>query len=110
MILNKKQLHGKRLYRTLLLLPYAVPASISIMMWNIFLNTDFGTINSIIGYPVPWLTDELLSKLTSIIINVWLSFPYFMIICLGALQSIDTTLYEAASVDGASKKDTFFKS
>ncbi len=108
MILNKKKLYGKRIYRTLLLLPYAVPASISIMMWNIFLNTDFGSINSIIGYPVPWLTDELLSKLTSIIINVWLSFPYFMIICLGALQSIDTTLYEVASVDGALKKDTFF--
>lgn len=108
MILNNKKMPFKFIYRTLLLLPYAVPASISVMMWNMFLNTEFGSINALIGQPIPWLTNDTLSKFTSVVINVWLSFPYFMIISLGALQSIDPTLYEAAHVDGASKRQSFF--
>lgn len=108
-LLNQPGLKGKAVYRILLLLPYAIPASLSVMLWNIFVNTDFGMINHMIGYPVPWLDHPLLSKITSIIVNVWLSFPYFMIVCLGALQSIEPALYEAASVDGASKTTCFFR-
>ncbi len=107
MVLNRPNLRGQNVYRILLLLPYAIPSALSIMLWNILLNYDFGIINNFIGMQIPWLRNPILSKVSTVTVNVWLSFPYFMIIILGALQSIDSALYEAASVDGASKRVQF---
>lgn len=111
LVFNAGDLKGKFFYRTLFILPYAIPSFVSVLMWSGFLNDDFGVINLALGLDVPWLMDPtgLLPKISCIIVNLWLSFPYMMIISLGALQSIDTTMYEAADVDGASRSQQFWR-
>jgi ABC-type sugar transport system permease subunit len=98
-------------YRSLLILPYAIPAFISALIWRGLFNTDLGVINQIlqatIGSSVRWLQDPLWAKVALLILNLWLGFPYMMIICLGALQSINAEMYEAALVDGATSWQQF---
>ena len=66
------------------------------------LNTDFGLINQILpGDPIPWLTDATLARFSLLMVNLWLGFPYFLLVCSGALTAIPADLKEAAYVDGA---------
>lgn len=111
LVLNAGDLKGRYFYRTLFILPYAIPSFITILMWGGFLNEDFGIINLATGITIPWLSDPngILPKITCVVVNLWLSFPYQMIISLGALQSIDASMYEAADVDGASKAQQFWR-
>lgn len=110
-LLNDPYLRLRRLYRSLLILPYAIPAFISALIWRGLFNTELGVINQIlkvtIGSSVPWLQDPMWAKVALVILNLWLGFPYMMIICLGALQSINNEMYEAAVVDGASTWQQF---
>ncbi len=108
LVFNSSDLKGKYFYRTIFILPYAIPGFVSILMWQGFLNEDFGVINKAFNIHVPWITSSgTMAKVSVLIVNLWLSFPYFMLICLGALQSIDASMYEAADVDGASKIQQF---
>lgn len=111
LVLNAGDLRGRYFYRTLFILPYAIPSFVTILMWGGFLNEDFGIINLATGFTIPWLSDPngILPKISCVIVNLWLSFPYQMIISLGALQSIDASMYEAADVDGASKPQQFWR-
>lgn len=110
-LLNDPYLRLRKVYRSLLILPYAIPAFISALIWRGLFNTELGVINQIlqatIGSSVPWLQDPLWAKVALVILNLWLGFPYMMIICLGALQSIGAEMYEAAVVDGASSWQQF---
>jgi arabinogalactan oligomer/maltooligosaccharide transport system permease protein len=74
------------------------------------LNTQFGFINQVLlgGADVPWLTDEWLARLSVIIVQLWLGFPYFLIVSTGALTAIPDDVLEAAKVDGASVRQTFW--
>ncbi|MFW6389793.1 MAG: ABC transporter permease subunit, partial [Halanaerobiales bacterium] len=105
-LLNDKYLKFKKIYRILLILPYAIPAFISAMVWHGLFDTEVGVINtileSIFGSGLPWLIDPFWARVAVIIVNLWLGFPYMMIIALGALQSIPDSYYEAAAIDGAS--------
>ena len=106
-VLLNRHLPGKSLIRVLLILPWAVPQYITALTWRGMFNTDSGAVNAILGAafglaPLPWLTDETLAFAAAIITNVWLGFPFMMIIALGGLQSIPKELYEAADIDGAS--------
>ncbi len=105
-LLNDNKLLFKRLYRTLLILPYAIPGFISILIWRGLFNEEFGVINNILKAlsisPFSWLTDATCTKLALVLVNLWLGYPYMMLIILGSLQSINKTLYEAAAIDGAS--------
>lgn len=121
-LLNNKDLKGSNIYRTLFILPWAIPAFISVMMWQGLLNTEFGAINRILGTlhldalivfvcglfgwevstPISWLETPGFAHIAVLTVNVWLAFPFQLTVCLGALQSIPTDVYEAASVDGAS--------
>lgn len=108
LVFNSSNLKGKYFYRTIFILPYAIPGFVSILMWQGFLNEDFGVINKAFNIHVPWITSSgAMAKVSVLIVNLWLSFPYFMLICLGALQSIDASMYEAADVDGASRIQQF---
>ncbi len=114
LLLNDNKLKGRNVYRTLLLIPWAVPAFISVLVWrNGFFNETYGIINKIIlgqwfGLDaVRWLGNEVWAKVSVLIVNVWLGFPYMMMVSLGALQSIPSNLYEAASIDGATKTRRF---
>ena len=106
-VLLNRHLPGKSIIRVLLILPWAVPQYITALTWRGMFNTDSGAINAILGAafglaPLPWLTDETLAFAAAIITNVWLGFPFMMVIALGGLQSIPKELYEAADIDGAS--------
>ncbi|MBN9139384.1 MAG: maltose ABC transporter permease MalF [Micrococcales bacterium] len=97
------RMRGVKYYRLLLVLPYAFPAFLSILVWKGMMNESFGFINQVIfgGADIPWLTDPSLAKVSAILVNVWLGFPYMFLICTGALQAIPEELTEAATMDGA---------
>ncbi|OQX84001.1 ABC transporter permease [candidate division KSB1 bacterium 4484_87] len=105
LILNK-DLKAKSFYRTLLILPWAVPQYITALTWRGMFNSEYGAISLIIqkifGVQIPWLTTEWGAFTACVITNVWLGFPFMMVIALGGLQSIPDELYEAAEIDGAS--------
>ena len=111
-LLNDSTLRLRYLYRTLLILPYVVPGFISILIWRGLLNTNFGVINDVLqnlfSVKVPWFQDPFWAKVALLIVNLWLGFPYMMLISLGALQSIPSELYEAARIDGAGSWQRFY--
>lgn len=104
-LLNRK-MPGKGIIRVLLIIPWAVPQYIVALTWRGMLNNQFGAINIIlqkIGLSaMPWLTDPTWTFIGAILTNIWLGFPFMMMISLGGLQSIDKEFYEAAEIDGAS--------
>ncbi|MBN1488127.1 MAG: sugar ABC transporter permease [Anaerolineae bacterium] len=105
LILNNDAIKGKGIFRTILILPWAVPNYITAKIWEFFFRDESGTINqllSVFGIEGPaWLQQDLLAFVAVVIINIWLSYPFFMTIILGALQAIPRDQYEAADVDGA---------
>lgn len=110
-LLNRK-LPGKTIFRVLLILPWAVPQYITALTWRGMFMADSGAINLFltrIGLPaVSWLSEPTTAFLAAIITNIWLGFPFMMMIALGGLQSIPHELYEAAEIDGASKTKQFW--
>ncbi|HDP98404.1 MAG TPA: sugar ABC transporter permease, partial [bacterium] len=105
LILNKN-LKGKFVFRTLMILPWAVPPYITALTWRGMFNSEYGAISlildNLVKLNIPWLTTEWGAFSACVITNVWLGFPFMMIIALGGLQSIPDELYEAAEIDGAS--------
>ncbi len=101
----------KKLIRSLLIIPYTVPALITILIWRGMLNPDLGVISvslkHLFGWSPSWFTDQWWAKFAILLINLWLSYPYFMLICSGALQSISEDYYNAAQVDGANRWQQF---
>jgi len=112
MLLNRK-FKGRAIYRTILLVPWAVPSFISAFSWSWLFNYEYGFINLVIrkfgGTPIAWLTEPFWAMSAAIITNVWLGVPFMMVIMLGGLQSIPEDIYEAALVDGASRVQKFFR-
>lgn len=110
LILNK-DIRGKTFYRTLLILPWAVPQYITALTWRGMFNSEYGAVNLILehlaGIQFPWLSTEWGAFSACLIANIWLGFPFMMIIALGGLQSIPDELYEAADMDGASPWSKF---
>jgi arabinogalactan oligomer/maltooligosaccharide transport system permease protein len=111
LILNTTGLKLRPVYRVLLILPWAVPNYITALIWQGMFHRQFGVINQAIlifgGDPVSWFDKPLTSFLTALATNGWLSFPFMMVISLGALQSIPGEIYEAARVEGASRWQQF---
>ena len=103
MVLNDPRMKGRRLYRSLLLMPYAIPAVISAGVFRGMLNTQFGFVNEVLlfGSNLDWLGDPWLAKLSLIIVNLWLGYPYMFLVATGALQAIPDDVIEAARMDGA---------
>ncbi|MGC8813519.1 maltose ABC transporter permease MalF [Dictyoglomus sp.] len=106
LLMNDKNLEFKGIYRTLLIVPWAIPSFISLLIWVGLLNTEVGVVNrillSIFGVKIPWFLETKWARLALFVVNLWLGYPYAMTVCLGSLQSIPEELYEAAKVDGAS--------
>jgi arabinogalactan oligomer/maltooligosaccharide transport system permease protein len=111
LILNTKGLALRPIYRVLLILPWAMPNYITALIWKGMFHQQFGVINQVIqmfgGNPVTWFDKPFTSFLTALTTNGWLSFPFMMVVSLGALQSIPADLYEAARVDGATRWQQF---
>lgn len=112
-IVQWEALKGRAIYRVLLILPYAVPAFISILIFRGLFNQSFGEINmvlnSLFGLRLNWFSEPLLAKTMVIIVNTWLGFPYMMILCMGLLKAIPDDLYEASAIDGSGPLTNFTK-
>lgn len=128
MALNTKNLFGRRIYRALFVLPWAIPGYIVALTWRNMYDDRFGAINQLIGiindgigtnFPTDtrWLEvshpEGILSFLpiaffAVLIANIWLGWPFMTVVATGALQSIPTELYEAADIDGASGWQKFW--
>lgn len=113
LMFNDKRFPFKKFIRTFLLIPYTIPSLITILMWRGLLNPEFGVVNRMLeqwfGWAPSWTTDAFWAKVALIIVNLWLGYPYFMLVCSGSLTSISPDLYEAATVDGANAWQKFRK-
>lgn len=105
--LDHPRLRGRRIYRSLLLLPYALPAFISLLVWQSLYNRDFGLINRLLGSNIDWLGGAWTARGSILLTNLWLGFPYMFLVCTGMLQSVPAELKDAARVDGASPLRVF---
>lgn len=103
--LNNPNLRFRNLYRTLLIIPWALPSIITIQVWKGFLNSNFGAINrslALLDLPVfDWLNEVWPARAAILLVNLWLGLPFMMTATLGALSAIPEDLYEAAKIDGA---------
>jgi arabinogalactan oligomer / maltooligosaccharide transport system permease protein len=107
--LDKRGMRGQRFYRSVLVIPYAIPGFLSLLVWAGLLNDDFGVVNRDFGIHVPWLFGGNVfswlpfiswPRIAVVLVSVWLTTPYFFLVSMGALQSIPDELVEAARVDG----------
>src|SRR4029079_10653492 len=102
----------KAVYRILLILPYAVPAFISILVFRGLFNQNFGEINLILkglfGIQPSWGTDPMLARAMVILVNIWLGYPYMMLLSMGYLQSVPADHYKAAALEGSGPLRSFF--
>ena len=107
-------LPAKPLFRIIALLPWVVPDVVAGIIWKWMYNPLYGAINDLllrtglIHYPVEWLTKPQMALFSVILVNLWRGFPFVMLILLAGLQSIPNYLYEAAAIDGASARQSFF--
>lgn len=114
-ILNDRKIRLAPFFRGIFILPYAIPSVVSMLVWQNLLNGTFGTVNKtlmalgITENAIPWLGSSGLAKVTLILVNMWAGFPYFMLLIMGTMTSIPADIYEAASIDGASRTMTFRK-
>ncbi len=111
--LNTPGLRFKPIYRVLLILPWAIPNYITALIWKALFHQQFGAFNQAIqmfgGEPVAWFDGVFSSFMTGLMTNGWLSFPFMMVVILGGLQSISADMYEAATVEGASRAQQFWR-
>ncbi|MFK8846276.1 carbohydrate ABC transporter permease [Streptomyces sp. Ac-502] len=109
--LLNRGLRGRTCYRLALILPWAIPAFVSVFTWRLLYNEKNGLLNKLLAGggidAVPWLNDPTWAKLSVIAVNVWLGVPFMLVALLGGLQSIPGELYEAAEMDGANAWQRF---
>ena len=109
LVFNNTRMRFRNGYRIILILPYAFPAFLSALVWAGMMNESFGFINQVLfgGAAIPWLTDPTLAKVSVLLVNLWLGFPYMFLVCMGALQGIPDDVNEAAVMDGANAWQIF---
>ncbi|MBD2847106.1 sugar ABC transporter permease [Paenibacillus sp. IB182496] len=110
-LVNDARVRFKRLIRTVFILPWAVPSFVTILIFAAMFNDDFGAVNRELlapfGVSLPWMSDPLWARVTIILIQIWLGFPFVFALFSGVLQSISRDWYEAADVDGGSRWHKF---
>jgi multiple sugar transport system permease protein len=112
LVMNMK-FSGKRFLRTIILIPWAMPAIVIGMAAKWAFNNDYGLINDFIRWFVPnfqlhWLINTTSARWSVIAMDIWKDLPFFSILILSGLQFISHDLYEAATVDGANHLQCFF--
>lgn len=105
-LLNIKDLRFRRLYKTLLMFPWAMPGYVSILLWKTgMFNSQFGLLNQWMQKmglePVRWLSGRVSAFICCTAVNLWLALPFMIMIMDGALQAVDRSCYESAVLDGA---------
>jgi len=111
LLLHRPYLRMKALYRVLLILPWAVPNYVTALAWKGMFHRQFGAVNALLtslgAEPVSWFSHWTTAFSANVATNVWLGFPFMMVVTLGALTSIPKDVYEAAAVDGANAWQRF---
>lgn len=111
LLISQQGIRFKGMWRVILIIPYAVPQLISLLLMRNLFNGQFGPINRYLGYfgldGLPWLTDPFWAKVTVIIVNMWVGIPVSMLLVMGVLTTIPRDMYEAAEVDGATAFQKF---
>lgn len=105
-LLNIQKLRARKLYKTLLMFPWAMPGYVSILLWKTgMFNTEFGLLNQWmekLGLEAQrWLSSDVSAFICCTVVNLWLALPFMLMIMDGAMQSIDRSYYESALLDGA---------
>ena len=105
LVFNDPRVRGRKVLRTLFILPYAFPVFLSALVFRGMFNAEFGVVNELFffGANINWLGDPWLARFAVLFVNVWLSFPYWFLVCTGALQAIPSDALEAAEIDGAGR-------
>ncbi len=110
LMINKKGIKLKKLWRTMFVIAIAVPQFVTLMLMNKILD-DQGILNVILGTNIHWLTDmnnaAIIPRITIIVVNMWIGIPYTLLMCSGILMNIPAELYEAARLDGANPWQLF---
>ncbi|MDO5034419.1 MAG: ABC transporter permease subunit [Actinomycetaceae bacterium] len=106
-VMNDDRMRGRKIYRTIMLLPYAFPSFMTAFLFAGMMNEKYGFFNQLLGAAIPWLTDPTMAKVSVLLVNLWMGFPYMFLIVTGALQSIPGDLIEAAEIDGASSLEVW---
>ncbi len=114
--IENKNIKAKAMWRTIFILPWAIPAFVSILFFKvIFSDSSTGLMNSwlleagIIDKAISWQTEAVASRLILILIQGWLGHSYIVLLVSGNLKAISSDIYEAAMIDGANPKKQFFK-
>ncbi|CAH1196070.1 hypothetical protein PAECIP111893_00804 [Paenibacillus plantiphilus] len=106
LLINQQGIRLKGMWRTIYIIPYAIPQFVSLLVFRNMLNEKFGPINQYFRYfgleGLPWLNDPFWAKVSVIVVNMWIGIPVSMVLVLGMLTTIPKDLYEAAEIDGAS--------
>jgi arabinogalactan oligomer/maltooligosaccharide transport system permease protein len=110
-LLLNRQLALRGVYRTLLVIPWAVPQAVAALVWKGEFHQQFGFVNLMLAQigiqGPPWLSDGTWAFIACCITNIWLGIPFMMVVILGGLQSIAGEYMEAAEIDGATWWQTF---
>jgi maltose/maltodextrin transport system permease protein len=112
-LLDWKELRFRNLYRTLLILPYAVPSVLSILIFKGLFDQEFGAVNEFLRglhlFAPEWETNPWGARAMILLVNLWLGYPYMMLVCTGMLKSVPSTIYEASAMDGSNPLTDFFR-
>ena len=106
LVLHRANIRGTTVYRTILLLPWAIPSYISVLVWKGMFQPE-GLVNDVLGTDFQFLADPTGAQLVVIFVNIWLGVPFMMMSLSGALQALPKEMYEAAQLDGVGSWDTF---
>lgn len=105
-LLNIRDFRGRKIYKTILMVPWAIPGYVSILLWKTgMFNSQFGLLNQWMEHlglqAVRWLANDVSAFLCCTLVNLWLALPFMIMIMDGALQAVDKSYYESAILDGA---------
>lgn len=108
-VILDRELRGSRFYQTAFFMPVVLSLALIGFIWQLFYSRDQGLINDVFGTQVDWYGDPDVNLWAVLVATAWRHTGYIMLIYLAGLKGVDSTLREAAAVDGASEVKTFFQ-
>jgi arabinogalactan oligomer/maltooligosaccharide transport system permease protein len=112
-VLSRPVMRLRGIYRAGLVLPWAVPSYVTALAWKGMFHRQFGAVNTLLSAvgvePISWFSKFSTSLTANVTTNVWLGFPFMMVVTLGALTSINKEVLEAAEVDGCTRWQRFWR-
>jgi multiple sugar transport system permease protein len=108
-VLLDRELKGTRIYQTAIYLPVVLSLALVGFIWQLIYSRDQGLINQVTGSTIDWYGDQRYNLWAALVASSWRHVGYIMLLYLAGLKGVDPSLREAAKVDGANERTTFFK-